>query len=92
MKNPNVKPSAGKAGTHGKFEVEVKLAATGTRSIARRFRTEAEGLDFYERTVRAHVQKANRERRSYLVHLYETVTERSAQVAREIASTRVDPL
>lgn len=86
------RPPAGKAGVHGKFEVEVVKLPSGTRSFARRFKTEAEAVDFYDRTVRAHRQKANRERRGYVVAVYETKTERSAEVGREINSTMVQPV
>lgn len=86
------RPSVGKQGAHGKFEVEITFAASGTRSIARRFKTEEEAKDFYSRAVNAHQQKANRERKAYTLKVYETKTERSPEVEREIDSTTVHPI
>lgn len=86
------RPSVGKEGAHGKFEVEVTLAATHARSIARRFKTEEEAKDFFDRTCNAYQQKANRERKAYAVSFYETKNERSTEVAREIESRVVEPL
>lgn len=79
------------SGTRGVFVVEVLFAATGARSIARRFKTEEEGRDFYTRSVNAYVQKANRERVRYVVAFYRTRGPRSTQVCREIESRVIDP-
>lgn len=85
------RPSVGKAGTDGCFQVEVVVAATGTRSFARRFKTQAEGQDFYDRTVNAHQQKANRESKAYVVAFYETKSPKSTEIANEFCSTQVMP-
>ena len=85
------RPSVGKAGTDGRFVVEV-VNHTGTRSFARRFVTQAEAEDFHTRTVSAHQQKANRERCWYVVALYETATPKSTEVFKEHRSEQVQPL
>lgn len=92
MRNPNVRPSVGKVGTHGKFMVEVIRLPSGTRSFARRFLTEEEAKDFYDRTVHAHQQKANRERHAYVVAVFETKGERRTELEREIATTHITPI
>lgn len=90
MKNPNVKPSVGKKGVDGKYLVEVFNSA-GTRSLGRRFKTEREGKDFFDRTVSAHQQKANREQVSFVVTFYETVSPRSRETARKLGDAKVAP-
>lgn len=80
----------GKKGTDGKFMVEV-VNSTGTRSMARRFKSEKEGKDFFDRTVTAHQQKANREQCWYVVAFFETKTVRNPEIGREIASATVLP-
>lgn len=84
------RPSVGKGGTHGKFLVEVQHA-DGTRAIARRFLTEVEGQDFYDRTVNAHQQKANREQVAFTVSFIETASPKSRESVRNIAEAKVAP-
>lgn len=85
------RPSVGKAGTDGKFVVEVVQADTGTRSFARRFVTQAEAEDFYARTVTVQQVKADREWKSVVVAVYETATPKSTEIFKEINSTHVEP-
>lgn len=77
--------------SRGAFVVEVVFATTGVRSIARRFKTEGEGRDFYTRSASAYEQKANRERTRYVIAFYRTRGPRSTQVCREIESKVIDP-
>lgn len=76
------KPSAGRAGTNGCFVVEV-INHTGTRALARRFKTLAEAEEFHTRSVGAHQAKADRERHWYIVALYETATPKSTDIFKE---------
>lgn len=93
-KKPEIKrglrPSAGKAGTDGCFVVEVTHA--GKRSLARRFHTLSEAEDYHTRSVSAHQSQADRERRTYVVALYETATPKSTEINKEHRSTQVVPL
>lgn len=84
------RPSVGKKGVDGKYMVEV-INHSGTRTLARRFKTEDEGKDFFDRAVAAHQQKVNREQRRYVVAFFETKSVRSAEVDREIATATLLP-
>lgn len=90
--NPNRRPRAGKAGTDGCYMVEVVIAATGARSSARRFLTEAEGRDFFTRSSVATQSRANREQRRYVVAFFRTASSRSTDVVEEFGSTSIEPL
>ena len=82
-----------KAGTHGRFMVEVSDGEHGIhRLLARRFVTIEEAEDFHTRAVAAHQAKADREHRWYTVALYETATPKSTQNIKDHKTTKVVPL
>lgn len=85
-----MKPPVGRAGTHGCFVVEITHA--GKRSLARRFMTREEADDYHTRSVAAHQSMADRERRIYVIALYETATPKSTEISKEHRSTKVEPL
>lgn len=83
-------PSVGKGGTNGCFMVEI-INHTGTRALARRFKTLPDAESFYNRTVEAYQSKADRERHWYVIAQYETATPKSTEIFQEHRSTLVNP-